>query len=283
MESANSSRVFVKPNIDNVLPYQQFIKSATPFPSHILPILFAGGRNLALKIKDNGHIAQEQLYNYIPRDTIGEVDFNVPHGTFDGSGIDCDFFVLDIGIIVWFNDFGYGINLTSRNIFYHGITELASTDNLRQGYSVCLSLDREQDAELLNLLIGDCRLFDLHLDESTVSTNYEFKEHLYLNFTFVPKFGEFDRHYNAVPESLFYYEWFGLNRGNKLVNNIYSAVESCLEKVEYEMSKENGTSGANNAEATSSRQNSYSMVDFFDEIHQQDVLKSLNRGLADDL
>ncbi|KAL6928909.1 hypothetical protein ACO0SA_002239 [Hanseniaspora valbyensis] len=283
MENTTSGRVYVKPNIDNVLPYQQYIKSTTTFPSHTLPILFAGGRNLTLKIKDNGHITQEQLYQCIAEDTIGDVNLNVPNGEFDGFGVDCDFFVLDFGIIIWFNDFGYGIHITSRNIFYHGITEVNNNTTIRQGYSLCLLLDRNLDIELLNTLIGNCKVFGIELDSSTVNTNYEFNSHLYLNFTLVPKFGEFDRHYNAIPENLFFYEWFGVNRGDKLVYNIFDAVERCLEEVDSAEMKEHIGCSTVNVETTNSRQNSFSTVDFSDDLHQQEVLRSLNHGLADDL
>lgn len=266
--------MYIKPNIDNVIPYQQFVKSTTPFPSHTLPILFAGGRNLALHIRDSGYIDQEQLYTCIDRTTIGETDLNIPTVHFGEKGLDCDVFVLDFGVVIWFNDFGFGIHLVDRNIFYHGLMDVSSTDTTVQGYNMCLILDRHWDAELLNLLIGDCKLFGLQFESSTLSGNRDFSENLYLSFTFVPTVGEFDRHYNAVPESLFFYEWFGINRGDKLVRNIFNAIEKNLE---------DNDSCSFNMDSANSRQNSYSTVDFSEDVRQQEVLNSLNCGLADDL
>ncbi|XBW37051.1 hypothetical protein QEN19_002631 [Hanseniaspora menglaensis] len=274
MESRVSQRVYVKPNIDNVLPYQQFLKSTTSFPSHTLPILYAGGRNLTLQIKDNGCITEQELYNHIDAETIGDVNLNVEKTSFEGTGVDCDIFVLDLGVIIWFNDFGYGINLGSRNIFYHGIIEVIYAGSSNQGYSMCVVLDKKLDTELLNLLLGNCQQFQLQFDWSTANRNCDFDENLYLNFTFVPTIGEFDRHYNTIPESLFFYEWFGINRGEKLISNVFNAVEGCLEEIE------------NSAEYTNSsvsRQSSFSTIDFNEDIPQQEVLESLNQGLADDL
>ena len=271
-------RVFIKPNIDNVLPYQQYLQSVTAFPSHIQPLLFAGGRKLMLQVRDTGNITEEQLYTCISPDGIENLNENDigPTKKIDGLLLDCDLFVLDFGIIVWFNQYGYGINLTTHNIFYHGVVSVDFESDIRDAYQMCVSLDKNDDYDLMNILLGSCTIFGLKLDQSSVENNKDFSKKLFLNFTFIPYYKEFDRHYNEVPENLFFYEWFGINRVDKLIENIYSAVDSCLESCDID-------SQAACQLTDNFRQDSQNTLEFSDEIQPQEMINNLNKGLTDDL
>lgn len=277
--SNGSGRVFIKPNIDNVLPYQQYLRSVTSFPSHIQPLLFAGGRKLMLQVKDTGNITQEQLYSCVSRDGIENINENSIEKSkiLEGLFLDCDVFVLDFGIIIWFNHYGYGIKITSKNIFYHGVISVNFENSERDAYQMCLSLDKNDDYDLMNILLGSCTIFGLKLDASSLENNKHLSQKLFLNFTFVPYYQEFDRHYNEIPENLFFYEWFGINRGNKLIENIFSAVDSCLEKVDLDSQM------ITNEISDNIRQDSQNTLEFSDEIQPQELINNLNQGFADDL
>ncbi|KAL6936956.1 hypothetical protein ACO0OL_001507 [Hanseniaspora opuntiae] len=269
---SGSGKVFIKPNIDNVLPYQQYLKSVTSFPSHIQPLLFAGGRKLMMQVKDTGYITQEELYTCVSMDGIenlNENTYDMP--TIGDTLMDCDVFILDIGIIIWFNECGYGMKIASESIFYHGVTKVMYMNEQRDAYQMCLGLDKNEDYELMNILFGSCQMFGFKLDESSVIKNPDLTQRLYLTFTFVPYYKEFDRHYNEIPENLFFYEWFGINRGDKLIENIFSAVDYCLESKD-SIQIEN--------EIVDVRQDSYGME--FD-MHSQEIINSLHQGIADDL
>ncbi|KAL6933833.1 uncharacterized protein HGUI_01982 [Hanseniaspora guilliermondii] len=267
-----SGKVFIKPNIDNVLPYQQYLKSVTSFPSHIQPLLFAGGRKLMMQVKDTGNITQDELYRCVSMDGIenlNENNYEIPH--VNNTLIDCDVFILDIGIIIWFNEYGYGMKINSESIFYHGVTKMIIMGEERDAYQMCLELDKNDDYELMNILFGSCKMFGFKLDESNLINNKDLNRRLYLAFTFVPYYKEFDRHYNEIPENLFFYEWFGINRGDKLIENIFSAVDYCLEMKD---------SIQIDNDVIDLRQDSYN-IEF--DIHSQEIINNLHQGIADDL
>ena len=91
-----------------------------------------------LQVRDTGNITEEQLYTCISPDGIANLNENDIGTTkkIDGLLLDCDLLVLDFGIIVWFNHYGCGINLTTHNIVDHRVVRVDVESGRRDNYQM---------------------------------------------------------------------------------------------------------------------------------------------------
>lgn len=165
-----------------------------------------------------------------------------------------DIFVLNTSFIIWFVGFGKGLEISYLNIPAHAV--------------------RKDFAKRLELYI-----------QLSISSNIGTEE--IIEFSFRPKFLENERFVNDEIERLFTYEYFGLNKGEKMVFNTFNSISHCScfhrdesesdedqqEDLDAEVSDiyENGLDNTGNADDIDSTHvdhdhwNSASLVDIYDE------------------
>lgn len=102
-----------------------------------------------------------------------------------------DLFVLNTSLIIWFNDLSKGLEISYLDIPAHAL--------------------RKNQSNQLELYI---QINVSHQDEL-------------LELSFSPKYWENDRYFNKEIEKLFTYEYFGLNKGTKMIFNTFNSIGKC--------------------------------------------------------
>lgn len=239
---------YTKPTIENVIPYNRY-KRTQPLvngipminiPSNDLPILFGGGRDFLLGLLETKN---EQ--------TIENVQL----------------FILNNGIILWFNQWNKGLEIPYDSVIYHGSIRVDQDE----GHSLEMILTLERDITLNELF---------PIQQKLLPPPQPNEEHLLLQhtmssieFTLRPIYSIYDRHYNQEIETLFTFEDFGVNRGDDMVNNCNEAIATCLEQFNNEEEQNDYDDDEDDEDETNTY---YTSIN--DTLDQLD-----NSGLADDL
>lgn len=169
--------ISTSPSIENCDPFKKYQKSTpSQYSLQEIPILYGGGRKWILNCSNE---------NYI-KSIIPEYNESVE--------LLVDVFVLNTSFIIWFNEFGKGLEISYLNIPAHAV--------------------RKDLKKKLNLYI-----------------QLSFNDKL-IEFNLRPKYLENERFFNNEIEKLFTYEFFGLNKGEKMIFNTFNSISycSCLHK-----------------------------------------------------
>lgn len=238
---------YTKPTIENVIPYNRYKRTQPSvngipminIPSNDLPILFGGGRDFLLGLLETKN---EQ--------TIENVQL----------------FILNNGIILWFNHWNKGLEIPYDSVIYHGSIRVDQDE----GHSLEMILTLERDITLNELFPIQQKL------QQPPSEEHLLLQHTMssIEFTLRPIYSIYDRHYNQEIETLFTFEDFGVNRGDDMVNNCNEAIATCLEQFNNE---ENDDDDNDEEEEDEDETNTY-YTSINDTLDQLD-----NSGLADDL
>ena len=219
-----SNVIYTKPTIENVIPFELY-KSTNPsiqlptaslgspqFASYsnttplnpLLPILFGGGRNFTLTRMT------DEIVNSFHNNTLS-------------TGATClvELFVMDCGVVVWFDQLNMGIQIQYGDLVYHGIVN--NPNDTRQ--RLLVNVDVTPGLEVIWEIFG--RTTTAGGDNSSISDANGSNKNIDLLFT--PLYYENDRYYNSDIENLFQYQWFGLNKGNSMIRNINDALDHCVE------------------------------------------------------
>lgn len=216
-----SQIINVKPCEDNVIAFSQFkaqylsqalqhkemnyteeIALLSGFSDHM--ILFGGGREFQLTV----------------------LDLESPQG---GPQIDnVELFVLNNGIVIWFNCWNHGVSIPYQDVIYHAAHR---NPNEREGHRLNLMLTLECD-DVLDSLFTRMKTPELRHTTSAGATPsnepFEFTMNS-IELTFRPHYSTFDRYYNDYVEQLFTFANVGVNRGDEMVNNCNRALAICLD------------------------------------------------------
>ncbi|KAH3899971.1 uncharacterized protein SCODWIG_00857 [Saccharomycodes ludwigii] len=198
----------IKPTIENVIPYKQFIannpriKNIPPdSDQQYLPILYGGGRDYILSLL-----------------TDNVFDSNGNTNNCSGENVQCDLFILDSHLIIWFDLIQLGLQIPYSKILYHGY-QIVSIMGTNKKSQLVLSIDIEkyEDKHIIEQLFPG-KIVDLSGS---------------IEFLLDPLYFENDRHYslNGI-ENLFTFSNFGLNRGNNMVTNCNTVLSERMEYVD---------------------------------------------------
>lgn len=185
----------IKPTVENVIPYNRYKKTQPEIngvpminvPAGDQLLLMGGGRDFILSLlQDDKHRVVEGV----------------------------ELFILNIGIVLWFEHLEKGIEIPYESIIYHGSVRTSDT----VGHQLALLATLTSDPLI-------CNFFQLPEslttnDECTLSS---------IEIMLRPKYSLYDRHYNTEIESLFTFEDFGVNRGDEMVDNCNHSLAACLE------------------------------------------------------
>lgn len=233
---------YTKPTIENVIPYNRY-KRTQPLvngipminiPSNDLLILFGGGRDFLLGLLEPKN-----------QQTIENVEL----------------FILNNGIILWFNHWNKALEIPYDSVVYHG--------------SIRVDQDEGHSLEMILTLERDITLNDLFpIPQNTDQEQHPLLQHTMssIEFTLRPIYSIYDRHYNQEIDTLFTFEDFGVNRGDDMVNNCNEAIATCLEQFNTE---EQHTDEEDDEEQDQTNTYYTSINDTLDQLD--------NSGLADDL
>ncbi|KAL6943081.1 hypothetical protein ACO0RG_002065 [Hanseniaspora osmophila] len=226
-----SNVIYTKPTIENVIPFELY-KSTNPslqFPNAssrfasisdtslnpLLPILFGGGRNFTLT----------RMRNESFDSGSANPGSDLPGSTSNlCSAPSClvDLFVMDCGIVVWFDQLNMGIQIQYSDLVYHGIVTLPNDPHQRLLVNVDVTAGLEVIWEIFGPGIASTTT-------TTTNNTTTSRDNSNIDLLFTPMYYENDRFYNSDIENLFQFQWFGLNKGNSMIKNINDALDHCME------------------------------------------------------
>lgn len=214
----------IKPTAENITPYKTYTQTTpTPPPfttivdstsQHLihtppvstysstidimdrpdLPVLYAGGRKWILRTSDPTSLFSLPLNHSLE--------------------IDVDLFVMDSGLVIWFNELDKGLCLGYDCIVGHSIRRV--------------SCDRRKELFMEVRRVGILALSDPVLNVGVSQNGEEMSaDYQTVEFSLLPKFAEGDRYYQDCVESLFRFQEFGSNRGDTMVVNVFNGISKC--------------------------------------------------------
>ncbi|SMN18709.1 similar to Saccharomyces cerevisiae YKL183W LOT5 Protein of unknown function [Maudiozyma saulgeensis] len=285
----NCQVIWVKPTIENVIPYVQY-KRTQPEDSLVYDpnarsqdLLLGGGRDLVMSLMNN----MDQTSNNILYHNDNDNDNNNNNENNNASSLDpVELFILNHCIILWFDGLGHGIQVPYSSVIYHASRKV----NYRnEGHQLEILLSLERDPTLNEFFPLDTRRTKIEngfdINEFTMSS---------VEIILTPKYSMYDRHYNTNIETLFTFSNFGINRGDDMVNNCNEALAIGLELTSEteidgnaESSEEPGMSSADQdgaiytgvQDAINGRYNTFNNTGFADDLDNNDII---NQGYSRD-
>ncbi|KAH3675160.1 hypothetical protein WICMUC_002816 [Wickerhamomyces mucosus] len=230
--------ISTKPTFENCDPFTKYQKyTPNEYSFQELPILFGGGRKWILKTGDP-HCFQQLPLNY-------HKDFEI------------DLFVLNIGLIIWFNEIESGVQIPYSCIISNSV--------------------RMNEMEEMELFLQVTKPGSLLSFDGCINTIDELST---VEVSFIPMFGISQRYYNDQIERLFTYEYFGLNKGEKMIMNSFNAISKCTNLYAFSDDENDQYSLSDNEDMDDQDMNidnqNFMMMDFQTERYN-------NSGNADDI
>ncbi|CAB4256989.1 similar to Saccharomyces cerevisiae YKL183W LOT5 Protein of unknown function [Maudiozyma barnettii] len=281
--------IWVKPTIENVIPYVQY-KRTQPEDSVIYDpnansrdLLLGGGRDLIMSLMST----TDPTSNNIPQNNDNNNIDNTNKENNSSNSLDpVEMFILNHCIILWFDGLGHGVQIPYSSVIYHASRRV----NYRnEGHKLETLLSLERDPVLNEFFPTDTQQTEtnneIDINEFTMSS---------VEIILTPKYSMYDRHYNSTIETLFTFSNFGINRGDDMVNNCNEALAiglelSCENELEdfTETSEEPemASAGQDGAvytglqEAINGRQNIFHNSGFADDLDNNDMM---NQGYSRD-
>ena len=200
--------VWVKPTVENVVPYKQYRRTQPEMNLSLeqdqnasaLDLLLGGGRNLVLSVMGGA---------------VGS----------DGQNTECldpvELFILNHCIVLWFDGLGHGIQIPYSSVLYHASRQVAYRN---EGHKLEILLTLERDTVLDGLFPRSGHQIMVETGDTPPEFTMQSVE-----LILTPKYSMYDRHYNTEIETLFTFANFGINRGDDLVNNCNEALAAGME------------------------------------------------------
>lgn len=130
-----------------------------------------------------------------------------------------DLFILNTCIVLWFDVLGHGLEIPYTSIVYHAIER-------NHNHSIPSTYDDGHSLALIITVIKDAVLNQFFPSEQKPESQVMIDS---VELVLYPKYATYERHYNNKIENLFTFAYFGMNRGDELINNCNNALAMGME------------------------------------------------------